>query len=1171
MMILRVFQTLTLWALVFAVWAHAWMTSVAATTYDARVPWGAGVCLAAWAAAQLVVWAGSRWAGPLHRLDTTRHGLALLFAALAAAAMSHVGPHMSIRVMREEVPPIFLWAFPSFVAWVPIWLSASARKRSAADQLLLLTVFATAMSGALMFLQPAVAVGLGLLALTMQLVDTQQRAPNDALVWVGAILVALFAVATLSGINRLDAIPSLRWITASSLLGLAIAWRRRDERGWRDILGASASAAVLVALCGILLTAFLAREVALEPALRSRLVLFRQHPNFLAPFFGFHAVLAVALASRRRTGSILWLLAAALLVASTWMTDSRTGIAATVIALLLLPGLPMLAALQRRIRLRWVFGLALVLLVAGAFGVRELHQQGRLTSLTSRVTRMQESMSFRGDAWTNSVAIVRESPWAGIGPQSFLSVVDFQPESRFFNAAQSPHPHDVFLYVAQSAGIPALLMFLLWIGVLVRRLWRRVTGPPEEVPRALLVGVLASVVGLLLANLLDLGLSLQTVVPAPLFLITGLVVSDRLPRRRTGGRPARELIWSGALAWVFIGMAYQPIRAETHVVQGELLAYDAGQSGDQVDLMDRARDSLKAALHADPTVPRAHRILARWCEDLPDGFNDARDVLQRLIDLAPENAGGHALLAQLFMRNQMYAAAAEEFRLALDDRQGSPQRLKHRAEMILCVARSGDREGALELFVESLRLNAGVHHQIAWMNPPAPPQVLQVGLDPYGEDAQPFISLIEALEILYARLIGDREAGRPVGRTIWMDLFRAFREAGQDERASQMLDDLEANAPEVEAFTIAAARGEIAFDAGDVARAAEFFDLAYELSGHRPFYLLRASEARRAMGETVAAVQQSEDALSAWWEILDLPDAFRDFQRKESQNLLDAGDPVAAAEMLQRSLLFEDDLLERVRLRLHVAELFLQGRDVAACERTVRNALAELDAKPFPWTMLIDGHQQSLPGRIARVLSDAWRAEGLDAAERLQRGWSLPAFFSSRAGATLFRLSFYLENGLASRLLREADLALLADPGHRPALWARLFALEGLGRHAELGPAMRTLVEVYAQVSSPERQFQNLVDIYTARPEIMKESHAWRELGMLDLLRGAYPEAIGAFKEARDRVEGDPRKASDLASWQALSAWLAGRPEEAAEALREALRLDPTSDMIRRRSQAITP
>ena len=80
--------------------------------------------------------------------------------------------------------------------------------------------------------------------------------------------------------------------------------------------------------------------------------------------------------------------------------------------------------------------------------------------------------------------------------------------------------------------------------------------------------------------------------------------------------------------------------------------------------------------------------------------------------------------------------------------------------------------------------------------------------------------------------------------------------------------------------------------------------------------------------------------LSAWWEILDLPDAFRDYLRKEADNLIEDGEPAEAADRLRRSLLFEDDLLERVRLRLYVAELFLEGGDPAACERSLRPSRA---------------------------------------------------------------------------------------------------------------------------------------------------------------------------------------------------------------------------------------
>lgn len=1169
-MILRVLQTLALWGLIYAVWAHAWMTSVAASTYDTRVPWGVGVCVLAWGVGQLLLWAGFRAGLRLQRLDFTRHGLALLFAALAAAAMSHVGPHMSIRVVREEIPPIFLWIFPAFVAGLPLWLSFGAKTRRAADQLLQLAIFATAMSGAMFFLQPAVAVGLGVVALSMQLADSRQHAPPDALLWVAGTLVALFALATLNGINPLDASPSMRWIVASSALGLAVAWRRRTERDWRDLLGASVTAAVIIALCGLVLTAYLAQEVALAPALRSRLVLFRQHPNFLAPFFGFHAVLSVVLAARRRVGALPWLLAAALLLASTWMTDSRTGIASTAIALLLLPSWWMLAALQRRMRLRWVFGAGLVLAAICTFGVRTMHEQGRLTALTLSVTRLQESMAFRADAWSNSVAIVSQNPWGGVGPQTFLSVYDFTPESRFFNAVEAPHPHDVFLYVAQSAGVPALLLFLLWMTVLMRRLWRRFTGPEESVPRALLAGVLAGAIGLLLANLLDLGLALQTVVPAPLFLVTGLVVSDRSARRNRVFRPARNMLWAGALGAVFFNMSFLPVRAVTNLVQAEMYFYEAGQAQLGNDFMDRARQALRSAVRHDPTVPRAHELLARCCESLPEGFIAAREVLLHRIAIAPRNAEGHALLGQLYMRNQMFTEAAEEFRLALADRQGGPRQLRHRADLILCVARSGDREAALETLVDALRLDAGVHHQIAWMDPPAPRHSLQIGSEPYGANAQPFISLIEALELLCARHIADRDAGRPVGRTIWMGTYRAFREAGFDWRAAQILDDLEANEPDVEPFTISAGRASLAYDAGDFLLAVEQWELAHKLSG-RPYYLHRAGDARRAMGETVAAAEQSQDALSAWWEILDLPTAFRDSLESQAENSLALDEPARAAGLLHRSLLFQDDLLDRAHLLHRIAALAFEGGDLEACELAVGEALVTLDAKPFPWPMLVEEHMVGLPSRLARTQSDAWRAEGLATSERLQRAWELPAFFSSRAGPTLFRLAFYLENGMADRLLREADLALLEDPRHQPALWSRLFGLEGSGKHGELGAAMRTLAEVYASVATPERQFDILAAAYTAQPQLMDDPTAWRQIAMLTLLRGRYAEAIGMFKGARERLGNEPKRAAEVAGWQALAAFLAGRTESGRDALRDALRLDPSNDMLRQRWRMVAP
>src|SRR5262245_58174671 len=105
MLILRLCQVLVLWGLVGALTFYAWMTSVAAAAYDARVNWGLGWALAAWVSG-LVALALLRRINPARwpRLGATRQALALIVAALCAHAMSHVSPDLSVRVLREEAP-----------------------------------------------------------------------------------------------------------------------------------------------------------------------------------------------------------------------------------------------------------------------------------------------------------------------------------------------------------------------------------------------------------------------------------------------------------------------------------------------------------------------------------------------------------------------------------------------------------------------------------------------------------------------------------------------------------------------------------------------------------------------------------------------------------------------------------------------------------------------------------------------------------------------------------------------------------------------------------------------------------------------------------------------------------------------------------------------------------
>ncbi|HTE04551.1 MAG TPA: O-antigen ligase family protein, partial [Planctomycetota bacterium] len=645
MLILRLFQVLALWALTAAVWAHAWMTSAAASAYDARVRFGVLLCLAAWGGGTLLGalmgrWKPAHWPAPgLHR-----HVLALLATALCVDALSHVAPQVSIRVLREEVPPFLGWMYPALAALTPLLLRRSAQRFDFARQTLLLALFATAMSGAMFFLLPPVALGLALLALGWQF-DARHGLPaRSALLALAALTVLVVCTASHFGYSRLAGEPSETWLLACTALGLAIAVRPRDGASWRQLLGTTVLAAVVVALCGALVTAWLGRVIAWEPALHSRLVLFRQHPNFLAPFFGFHAVLALALGLSRPRRALPWLAAALLLAGSAWLTDSRTGFAALLASVAVLALLPLAARAARRVRLPVLAAAALggVLLLGGAWLLAG-GDSARAT-LAARFDRFEKSLDFRRDAWRNSVSIIRQHPVIGIGPATFLAVERFEPGSRFFNAPEAPHPHNVFLYVAQAAGLPALALFLAWTAALAVALLSRAARPEPgsgdelslPVPPLLVWGLAAALGGLLVANLFDLGLALETVVPAPLVVFTGLALSSRRPRE--GACPRWHPLLAGAvLLAAFVPLVLSPLRARTAVEQAQLQAYDAGQQPSVGGLMEGARLTLAHALELDPAVPKAHELLSRWREDLPGGFPAARDVLIALTDLAPRD------------------------------------------------------------------------------------------------------------------------------------------------------------------------------------------------------------------------------------------------------------------------------------------------------------------------------------------------------------------------------------------------------------------------------------------------------------------------------------------------------------------------------------------------------
>src|SRR5262249_38274916 len=151
-----------------------------------------------------------------------------------------------------------------------------------------------------------------------------------------------------------------------------------------------------------------------------------------------------------------------------------------------------------------------------------------------------------------------------------------------------------------------------------------------------------------------------------------------------------------------------------------------------------------------PPTPKAHDLLSRWLEQ-GGNISAAQDVLLQLVQLAPRDATSHSLLGHLYLRNKLYDKAAEELDIALQDIHGSLQENRDRADRIICLAALGQREAAMALLVEALRIDSGVIALLPWQDADNGIFRLKVG----GTPPPPPIALVDAVDALLERRKAD--------------------------------------------------------------------------------------------------------------------------------------------------------------------------------------------------------------------------------------------------------------------------------------------------------------------------------------------------------------------------------------------------------------------------------
>ncbi|GAB4538708.1 MAG: O-antigen ligase family protein [Anaerolineae bacterium] len=168
-------------------------------------------------------------------------------------------------------------------------------------------------------------------------------------------------------------------------------------------------------------------------------------------------------------------------------------------ALLLgVPAAILFLALVRRGRILWI---TLGGLIAGGLALVSWLGGSRLRSLldTSAGTGF-----FRIRLWQSAWAMLRDHPWLGVGLDNFL----YQYRTRYMlpDAWQEPnlsHPHNIVLDFGTRLGAGGVVV-LLWLQVAFwRTAWQSYQGQRQAEARALILGLMASMVASLAHGLVD--------------------------------------------------------------------------------------------------------------------------------------------------------------------------------------------------------------------------------------------------------------------------------------------------------------------------------------------------------------------------------------------------------------------------------------------------------------------------------------------------------------------------------------------------------------------------------------------------------------------------------------------------------------------------------------------
>jgi len=193
----------------------------------------------------------------------------------------------------------------------------------------------------------------------------------------------------------------------------------------------------------------------------------------------------------------MWLLAAGLLAVGEYLTQSRGGIVAMLVALVVWSAM----LVRDKFRLTALVS-AVVLAVIVLPGVGNRLDTLLQTGSTSATAPVDPSLQGRTEVQKAGLAMAADHPWLGVGAGNFETAEASYVRRLSLGAlATGLAPHDLYIQMLAETGVLGLAGWMAFylVGVLVafraRRAWLRLGRPKPGDPASLSAGVVAGVVG----------------------------------------------------------------------------------------------------------------------------------------------------------------------------------------------------------------------------------------------------------------------------------------------------------------------------------------------------------------------------------------------------------------------------------------------------------------------------------------------------------------------------------------------------------------------------------------------------------------------------------------------------------------------------------------------------